>query len=51
VARERGTTYVLLAEPEARRFREPLVMRILRALPHVDVRIVRERAQPYDQSQ
>ena len=43
VARERGTTYVLLAEPERRRFREPLVMRILRALPHVDVRIVRER--------
>ena len=44
VARERGTTYVLLAEPEPRRFREPLVMRILRALPHADVRIVRERA-------
>jgi two-component system, OmpR family, sensor histidine kinase KdpD len=44
VARERGTTYVLLAEPEARRFREPLVMRILRALPNVDVRIVRDRA-------
>jgi two-component system, OmpR family, sensor histidine kinase KdpD len=43
VARERGTTYVLLAEPESRRFREPLVMRILRALPNVDVRIVRER--------
>ena len=43
VARERGTTYVLLPEPEHRRFREPLVMRILRALPHVDVRIVRER--------
>jgi two-component system sensor histidine kinase KdpD len=43
IARERGTTYLLLAEPEPRRFREPLVMRILRALPHVDVRIVRER--------
>jgi two-component system sensor histidine kinase KdpD len=51
VARERGTTYVLLAEPEPRRFREPLVMRILRALPQVDVRIVRERAQSYDQAQ
>jgi two-component system sensor histidine kinase KdpD len=44
IARERGTTYVLLAEPEPRRFREPLVMRILRALPHADVRVVRERA-------
>ncbi|WP_028059639.1 histidine kinase [Candidatus Solirubrobacter pratensis] len=43
IARERGTTYVLLAEPERRRFREPLVMRILHALPHVDVRVVRER--------
>jgi two-component system sensor histidine kinase KdpD len=43
VVRERGTTYVLLPEPEHRRLREPLVMRILRALPHVDVRIVRER--------
>jgi two-component system, OmpR family, sensor histidine kinase KdpD len=45
VARERGTTYVLLGEPEPRRglarFGEPLVMRILRALPEVDVRIVR----------
>jgi two-component system, OmpR family, sensor histidine kinase KdpD len=44
VARERGTTYLLMAEPEHRRFREPLVMRILRALPKVDVRIVRERS-------
>jgi two-component system sensor histidine kinase KdpD len=43
VARERGITYVLLADPPLRRFREPLVMRILKALPHVDVRIVRER--------
>jgi two-component system sensor histidine kinase KdpD len=43
VARERGTTYLLLAAPRRRRFREPLVMQILRALPHVDVRIVRER--------
>src|SRR5689334_7156957 len=44
VVRERGITYVLLAEPPRQRFREPLVMRILMALPHVDVRIVRERA-------
>ncbi len=43
IARERGTTYLLLPEPEPRRFREPLVMRILRALPNVDVRIVRDR--------
>jgi two-component system, OmpR family, sensor histidine kinase KdpD len=43
VVRERGITYVLLAEPPRQRFREPLVMRILKALPHVDVRIVRER--------
>jgi two-component system, OmpR family, sensor histidine kinase KdpD len=44
VVRERGITYVLLAEPPRQRFREPLVMRILKALPNVDVRIVRERA-------
>ena len=44
VVRERGTTYVLLGDPPRQRFREPLVMRILKALPHVDVRIVRERS-------
>ena len=47
VARERGTTYVLLGAPPARRgldrLAEPLVMRILRALPDVDVRIVAQR--------
>jgi two-component system sensor histidine kinase KdpD len=47
VARERGTTYVLLGPPPPRRglgrLSEPLVMRILHALPNVDVRIVRER--------
>ena len=47
VARERGTTYVLLGAPPARRglnrLSEPLVMRILRALPDVDVRIVAQR--------
>ena len=47
VARERGTTYVLVGPPEPRkglnRFAEPQVLRILRALPHVDVRIVARR--------
>jgi two-component system sensor histidine kinase KdpD len=47
VARERGTTYILLGPPEPRRglgrFADPLVMRILRALPDVDVRIVAAR--------
>jgi two-component system sensor histidine kinase KdpD len=47
VARERGTTYVLLGPPLPRRglgrFSEPLVMRILRALPEVDVRVVAAR--------
>jgi two-component system sensor histidine kinase KdpD len=47
VARQRGTTYVLLGPPRARRglgrLSEPLVMQILHALPTVDVRIVRER--------
>ena len=52
VARERGTTYVLMGPPKLIRglgawFTEPLVMRVLRALPDVDVRIVAERdAQP-----
>ena len=48
VARERGTTYVLLGAPSARRglgrFAEPLPLRILRALPDVDVRVVAERS-------
>jgi two-component system, OmpR family, sensor histidine kinase KdpD len=48
IAHERGTTYVLLGPPKPRhglaRLGEPLVMRILRALPRVDVRIVRERS-------
>jgi two-component system sensor histidine kinase KdpD len=45
VARERGTTYVLLGPPGPRRrlFSEPLVLRILRALPDVDVRVVAAR--------
>jgi two-component system sensor histidine kinase KdpD len=47
VARERGTTYLLIGPPDARRglsrFAEPLVLQILRALPEVDVRIVARR--------
>jgi two-component system sensor histidine kinase KdpD len=50
VARERGTTYVLLGPPAPRRglgrLAEPLVMRVLRALPHVDVRVVADRREP-----
>jgi two-component system sensor histidine kinase KdpD len=42
VARERGTTYVLLGPPP-RRGRNPLVLRILRALPELDVRVVARR--------
>jgi two-component system sensor histidine kinase KdpD len=44
VARERGTTYILLGPPPARRrLAEPLLMRIVRALPDVDVRVVADR--------
>ena len=50
VARDRGTTYVLIGPPEPRRglgrLGEPLIVRILRALPDVDVRVIRARAQP-----
>jgi two-component system sensor histidine kinase KdpD len=48
VARERGTTYVLIGTPAARvglkRLSEPLTERLLRLLPGVDVRIVADRA-------
>ena len=48
VARERGTTYVLLGAPSGRRglgrLREALPMRLARLLPEVDVRIVADRA-------
>jgi two-component system sensor histidine kinase KdpD len=48
VARERGTTYVLMGEPGRRagrkRFSEPLPERLLRLLPGVDVRIVADRS-------
>jgi two-component system, OmpR family, sensor histidine kinase KdpD len=48
VARDRGTTYVLIGAPASRdgfrRFREPLTERLLRRLPGVDVRIVADRS-------
>jgi two-component system, OmpR family, sensor histidine kinase KdpD len=49
IARERGTTYVLIGTPASRtglrRLSEPLTDRLLRALPGVDVRIVADRSQ------
>ena len=49
VARERGSTYVLMGTPQPRsglrRLGEPLVDRLLRRLPGVDVRIVADRSQ------
>jgi two-component system, OmpR family, sensor histidine kinase KdpD len=48
VARERGSTYVLMGAPAARngikRFTEPLTERLLRRLPGVDLRIVADRS-------
>jgi two-component system sensor histidine kinase KdpD len=48
IARERGTTYILLGRPPPRRglgrFGEPLLMRIVRALPDVDIRVVADRS-------
>ncbi len=48
IARERGTTYVLLGRPRQRRgisrLSESLAMRLVRLLPDVDVRIVADRA-------
>ena len=47
VARDRGTTYVLIGPPSPRRglgrFGEPLVNADPRALPDVDVRVVARR--------
>jgi len=49
VARDRGTTYLLMGTPSARhglgRLREPLHDRLLRALPGVDLRIVADRSE------
>jgi two-component system, OmpR family, sensor histidine kinase KdpD len=48
VARDRGSTYVLMGTPEARsglgRFSEPLLDKLLRRLPGIDVRIVADRS-------
>jgi two-component system sensor histidine kinase KdpD len=48
VARDRGSTYVLMGSPAARRglkrFSEPLAEQLLRRLPGVDVRIVADRS-------
>jgi two-component system sensor histidine kinase KdpD len=48
VAEERGSTYVLIGPPQPRRglrrLSEPLVDRLLRALPGIDVRIVADRS-------
>ena len=50
VARERGTTYVLMGVPRERRglrrFGEPLHDRLLKLLPGVDLRIVADRKPP-----
>jgi two-component system, OmpR family, sensor histidine kinase KdpD len=53
VAQQRGTTYVLLGRPRdpkglLSRFREPLVLQLMRRLPGVDVRVVAERRQEDD---
>ena len=49
VASERGTTYILIAEPRSargwRRFGEPLPEKLIRKVPGVDIRIVADRAQ------
>ena len=48
VARERGTTYLLMGTPRPRtgirRLAEPLPERLMRALPGVDLRIVADRS-------
>ncbi len=47
VARERGTTYILMGRPRRGRglgrLRDPLPMRLLRELPDVDVRVLADR--------
>jgi two-component system sensor histidine kinase KdpD len=50
VARERGTTYVLIGTPASRSMLQrartpPLPIRLLRLLPGVDLRIVADRSQ------
>ena len=47
VAREHGTTYILMGQPQRTRglarLRGPLAMRLIRELPDVDVRILADR--------
>ena len=47
VAAERGTTYVLVGQPSHRglldRWREPLPVRLIEALPGIDIRMVADR--------
>ena len=47
VAAERGTTYVLVGQPLQRgilhRWREPLPLRLIEALPGIDIRMVADR--------
>ena len=54
VAAERGTTYVLIGQPQPhtglRRFTESLPDRLLRKLPGVDVRIVADRSRRLEPS-
>jgi two-component system sensor histidine kinase KdpD len=49
VAADRGTTYVFVGTPDEGRVAEilrgPLVSRLIRALPGIDIRIVADRAQ------
>jgi two-component system sensor histidine kinase KdpD len=48
VARQRGTTYIFMGAPAARRglgrLAEPVAARLVRALPDIDVRLVAERS-------
>jgi two-component system sensor histidine kinase KdpD len=45
VSRERGITYLLLGPPPPRRLLgEPLLLKILRMLPELDVRVVADRS-------
>jgi two-component system sensor histidine kinase KdpD len=55
VARERGTTYILIGEPSSpgglrKRFTEPLPQKLMRHLPGVDVRIVADRTKRGEES-
>jgi two-component system sensor histidine kinase KdpD len=49
VAAERGTTYVLIGQPSRRgvlsRWSEPLPVRLIEALPGIDIRMVADRTQ------